>query len=73
MIGKAMIEIRRSSRTCPPSIPASGAVVLSQRRVGGRGCVKYYGEWMREKAWERIGHLYPQVDLPRSMVAAKER
>ena len=26
--------------------------------------MKYYGEWMREKAWERIGHLYPQVDLP---------
>lgn len=25
--------------------------------------VKYYGEWMREKAWERIGHLYPQVEL----------
>lgn len=21
--------------------------------------VRYYGEWMREKAWERIGHLYP--------------
>ena len=27
--------------------------------------VKYYGEWMREKAFERIGHLYPQVDLPK--------
>jgi putative DNA methylase len=21
--------------------------------------VRYYGEWMREKAWETIGHLYP--------------
>ncbi|MFQ3652541.1 MAG: DUF559 domain-containing protein, partial [Gemmataceae bacterium] len=21
--------------------------------------VRYYGEWMRERAWERIGHLYP--------------
>ncbi|TVR20064.1 MAG: DUF1156 domain-containing protein, partial [Anaerolineaceae bacterium] len=21
--------------------------------------VRYYGEWMREKAWEKIGHLYP--------------
>ena len=27
--------------------------------------VKYYGEWMREQAFERIGHLYPQVDLPK--------
>ena len=24
----------------------------------------HYGEWMGEKAFERIGHLYPQVDLP---------
>ena len=22
------------------------------------------GEWMRERAFERIGHLYPKVDLP---------
>jgi putative DNA methylase len=25
--------------------------------------VRYYGEWMREKAWERIGHLYPPLTL----------
>ena len=24
--------------------------------------IRYYGEWMRERAWERIGHLYPRVD-----------
>ena len=23
--------------------------------------VRYYGEWMRERAWERIGHLYPDL------------
>lgn len=23
--------------------------------------VRYYGEWMRDRAWERIGHLYPPV------------
>src|SRR5690554_2135332 len=22
--------------------------------------VRYYGEWMRDRAWERIGHLYPE-------------
>ena len=26
--------------------------------------LKYYGEWMRERALERIGYLYPQVNLP---------
>jgi adenine-specific DNA methylase len=23
--------------------------------------VRYYGEWMKQRAWERIGHLYPKV------------
>ena len=26
--------------------------------------VRYYGEWMRERAFERIGHLYPKAKLP---------
>ena len=26
--------------------------------------IKYYGTWMRERAFERIAHLYPKVDLP---------
>ena len=23
--------------------------------------VRYYGEWMKQRAFERIGHLYPKV------------
>ena len=23
--------------------------------------IRFYGEWMRERAWERIGHLYPKA------------
>ena len=30
-----------------------------ERRAGLAADVRYYGEWMRERAWERIGHLYP--------------
>ena len=26
--------------------------------------IRYYGKWMRERAWERIGRLYPTVKLP---------
>ena len=22
--------------------------------------VRYYGQWMRDRAWDRIGHLYPR-------------
>jgi len=25
--------------------------------------VRYYGQWMRDRAFERIGHLYPQVEV----------
>ena len=41
-----------------------------QRRVPWRGAagladdIRYYGRWMREEAFKRIGHLYPQVKLP---------
>ncbi|AFZ48918.1 DUF1156 domain-containing protein [Dactylococcopsis salina] len=26
--------------------------------------VRFYGQWMRDEAFQRIGHLYPQVELP---------
>ena len=26
--------------------------------------VRYYGQWMRDRAFERIGHLYPKVKMP---------
>jgi putative DNA methylase len=35
--------------------------------TGARGLaddVRYYGQWMRDRAFERIGHLYPPVALP---------
>ena len=35
---------------------------------GARGLaddVRYYGQWMRDRAFERIGHLYPKVKLPK--------
>ena len=27
--------------------------------------VRYYGEWMKQEAFQRIGHLYPKVKVPR--------
>ncbi|MFI5275051.1 MAG: hypothetical protein ACHQ4H_18630, partial [Ktedonobacterales bacterium] len=27
--------------------------------------VRYYGKWMRDEAFKRIGHLYPKVRLPK--------
>src|SRR5260221_2399915 len=33
--------------------------------------VRYYGQWMRDEAEKRIGHLYPKVEITTEM--AKER
>ena len=30
--------------------------------------VRYYGQWMREEAEKRIGHLYPKVEITEKMV-----
>src|SRR5690606_32332789 len=66
MINKAQIEIPPRFANRPPVNPRD------RRKVGGDGGwkgaaglaadVRYYGEWMRDRAYERIGHLYPQMN-----------
>jgi len=68
LITKALIEIPPKFRDHPPVNPEA------RSRIGGGGNwrgarglaedVRYYGRWMREQAWKRIGHLYPKVKLP---------
>jgi putative DNA methylase len=65
MIGKAMIEIPPKFKDMEPIHPGIKERNHYRNAEGLAEDVKYYGEWMREKAWERIGHLYPQVDLPK--------
>jgi putative DNA methylase len=64
MIGKAMIEIPPKFKDLPPIHPGPKERQFYRNAEGLAEDVKYYGEWMREKALGRIGHLYPQVDLP---------
>jgi len=63
MINKAMIEIPPRFAGQPPVNPESRRQLGSEWK-GAQGLaedVRYYGEWMKQKAWERIGHLYPKV------------
>ena len=76
LINKAMIEI-------PPRFAGQAAVnpaVLQEKSLIERGWtgaqglaedVRYYGQWMREEAEKRIGHLYPKIEVTEEM--AKER
>ena len=63
MIGKAMIEIPPRFKDKEPVHPGDKQRLHYRNAEGLAEDVKYYGEWMREKAHQRIGHLYPQVDL----------
>lgn len=65
MIGKAMIEIPPKFKDKEPIHPGVKDRQFYRNAEGLAEDVKFYGEWMRDRAWERIGHLYPQVDLPK--------
>lgn len=65
MIGKAMIEIPSKFKDQSPIHPGPKENTHYRNAEGLAEDVKYYGELMREKAWKLIGHLYPQVDLPK--------
>ncbi len=71
MIGKAMIEIPPKFKDKVPVHPGAKERHFYRNTEGLAEDVKYYGEWMREKAFERIGHLYPQVELPKEYGGGK--
>ena len=66
MIGKAMIEIPPRFHDNSPIHPGPKDRAYYRNAQGLAEDVKYYGEWIRQKAWERIGNLYPKVDLPKA-------
>lgn len=62
MINKAMIEIPPRFAGRAPVHPDAGLVDGGWKGAAGLAeDVRYYGEWMRERAFERIGRLYPKV------------
>lgn len=63
MIGKAMIEIPPKFKDKEPIHPGAKDRQFYRNAEGLAEDVKFYGEWMREKALERIGHFYPQARL----------
>jgi putative DNA methylase len=73
MIGKALIEIPPKFAACIP-VGAISKKSKTQKEInstewpGTTGLaedVRRYGAWMREEAFKRIGHFYPQIDLPK--------
>ena len=69
MINKAMIEIPPKFSGQAPVNPESRAQIgCTSNWKGAAGLaedVRYYGEWMKQEAFKRIGHLYPKVRIPK--------
>jgi putative DNA methylase len=69
LITKALVEIPPKFAGHPPVNPEARSLIGGDRNWRGAAGlaedVRYYGRWMRERAWERIGHLYPTVRLPK--------
>lgn len=66
-INKAMIEIPPKFAGGRPVNPKSRSERPLDTWEGNTGLaadVEYYGTWMRDEAFRRIGHLYPKVKVP---------
>jgi putative DNA methylase len=64
LINKALIEIPPKFKDEPPINPEDRKQIRTWKGAQGLAAdVRYYGKWMREEAFERIGHLYPLCSL----------
>lgn len=67
IINKAMIEIPSLFADKPAVNPKALGDLHNEGWTGNSGLaadVEYYGNWMKEEAARRIGHLYPKVQMP---------
>lgn len=73
LINKAMIEIPPKFAGRPPVNPEVRAKkeLIARQWKGAQGLaedVRYYGQWMRNEAEKRIGHLYPTIEITDEMI-----
>jgi putative DNA methylase len=75
LINKAMIEIPPKFAGKPPVNPEARKGQLDIKTwKGAQGLaedVRYYGQWMRDEAEKRIGHLYPKIEITADMAKAR--
>jgi putative DNA methylase len=86
LINKAMIEIPPKFAGKPPVDPKDGSLSPARGRGRGEGAlfehewkgaqglaedVRYYGQWMRDEAEKRIGHLYPKIEISAEMAEVR--
>ena len=75
LINKAMIEIPPKFAGMSPVNPDDRAAFIGGNEwpnsSGLAADVRYYGQWMKDEAKKRIGHLYPKVKVTTEMAAVR--
>jgi putative DNA methylase len=76
LINKAMIEIPPKFAGRPPVHPDArkDKNLFAKEWKGAEGLaedVRRYGQWMRDEAEKRIGHLYPKVEITAEMATTR--
>ena len=74
LITKALVELPPKFADLPPVNPddregGTGGEADWRGAAGLAADVRYYGNWMREQALERIGHLYPKGPNGETVIA----
>lgn len=63
LLNKALIELPPTFHNQPPINPDTDSLEGWRGTSGLAHDIRYYGRWMREEAYRRIGHLYPRAQL----------
>jgi putative DNA methylase len=70
LISKVLVEIPPKFAGRPPVHPGHDRYKRYRGAQGMAEDVRFYGQWMRNEAERRIGHLYPKARLPDGSEAA---
>src|SRR5262245_34576136 len=76
LINKAMIEIPPRFAGKPPVNPEArkDKNLVARKWRGAQGLaedIRFYGQWMRNEAEKRIGHLYPMIEVTTEMARTR--
>ena len=76
LINKAMIEIPPKFAGRPPVHPMTENGSLNLEAIGSGAIglandIRYYGKWIRDEAFRRIGNLYPKIHVTMEIVAER--
>lgn len=73
LINKAVLEIPKNFQGIPPCgpLPTGETGTLNHNNSGLAEDIRRYGYWVYEKAKEKIGHLYPQIQITSEIASTK--